>query len=167
LQKLGPTFGDITLRTLDFGLLNFKLFTMKKNIFIIFLTALISCNNDGKKEELKNPDSDWKPKKEIKTEVKIKQGDFILETTKYSNGQVKTEGNTMNGKREGKWTSFYENGGIWSETNFVNGKKEGSTITWYPNGQRRYEGYYKNDKSSGKWIYWDENGTVVNTANQN
>ena len=90
-----------------------------------------------------------------------KMGNMIYETTYYDNGQVKTEGNLENEKREGKWMSWYENGMPWSETWFKEDKKHGPTTVWYNHGVKFYSGQFENNKEAGKWTYWDENGEVL------
>ena len=93
--------------------------------------------------------------------VEEEHGKMKLEKVFYSNGELKMEGNSTDGIKDGKWTSWYETGMIWSETYFENGTKTGSTATWYPNGNKRYEGFFKDGKESGKWAYWDEQGNFV------
>ena len=39
----------------------------------------------------------------------------------YSNGQVKSKGETKDGKKHGKWTFWYDNGQILSEKHYKNG----------------------------------------------
>ena len=46
----------------------------------------------------------------------------------YDNGQVKIDGNLVDGKKEGKWVWYYESGKIEQEVNFVDGKKEGKEV---------------------------------------
>ena len=51
----------------------------------------------------------------------------------YSNGQIKSELNYKDYKRDGKWTWWYENGQIQSEANWKDGKIDEWT-RWNENG---------------------------------
>ena len=46
----------------------------------------------------------------------------------------------------GKWTWWHENGQIESEGNFKNGKKDGKRTWWNENGQILSEGNFKDGK---------------------
>tara|TARA_Y100000589_G_scaffold216729_1_gene204405 strand:+ start:327 stop:557 length:231 start_codon:yes stop_codon:yes gene_type:complete len=48
----------------------------------------------------------------------------------YETGQLKVEGNLVNGKKTGIWKYYHENGQLWYETPYKNGKRDGITI-WY------------------------------------
>jgi antitoxin component YwqK of YwqJK toxin-antitoxin module len=100
------------------------------------------------------------PIQTIEDEI-IKYGDMEYHKSFFPNGQIKTEGNMHNGKKEGKWMSWYENGIPWSETWFENGIKHGTTVSWYPSGKKMYEGEYTNGENSGIWKYWDKEGNLV------
>ena len=43
----------------------------------------------------------------------------------YENGQLKEEGNYVNGKKEGLFKVYYENGQLEKEVDYVNGKLKG------------------------------------------
>ena len=49
-------------------------------------------------------------------------------------------------KKEGFFKNFHENGQLKKEGNFINGKKEGLYKTYYENGQLEFEGNYKEGK---------------------
>ncbi|HET6243267.1 MAG: hypothetical protein H0V01_01755 [Bacteroidetes bacterium] len=133
---------------------------MKKLLILLipFLLVFFSCNQSQIAEERNETPLETSP--ELKTEV-IKSGEMALHKTFYKNGQLRIQGNMLNGKREGKWVSFYEDGMPWSETWFDKGRKHGSTTTWNSDGKKYYEGHFENNKESGKWTYWDENGSVI------
>lgn len=140
---------------------------INKGFFLIALMIFtFSCNNKNNTEEKTIPQSEIAEESIAETtETKEETGKLKLDKSLYPNGELKMEGNSLNGIKEGKWTSWYESGTIWSETHFENGKRNGSTATWYSNGRKRYEGFYKDDKESGKWTYWDENGNLIKEVN--
>ena len=96
-----------------------------------------------------------------------------------SNQKEKYEGQTINGKKEGKGIYIYQNGCKY-EGYFKNDKKEGNGIFYYANGDRykgnfhegnfhgngvfyfnngdRYEGEFNKNKYSGKGKYFYHNG---------
>jgi antitoxin component YwqK of YwqJK toxin-antitoxin module len=73
------------------------------------------------------------------------------------------KGETKNGKREGKWTSFFPNGKIQSECFYVNGLNHGLTKVYLENGQLLYEGEYTLGIKTGSWTFIDpKSGTLKN-----
>ena len=56
------------------------------------------------------------------------------------NGQIWSEKNYKDGKRDGKWTEWHENGLIESEKNYKDGKEDGKWTQWYENGQIERDG---------------------------
>ena len=85
----------------------------------------------------------------------------------YANGQVKSKGETKDGKKDGKWTTWYENGQMLSEEHYKDGKLDGKVTTWYESGQigldaqMLSEEHYKDGKEDGKWTTWYENGQML------
>lgn len=59
-------------------------------------------------------------------------GEEVKATFYYDNGQVKQEGNYLNGKPNGKWVSFNED------------------------GTKQAIGEYNNGVKTGKWFFWSE-----------
>ncbi len=57
---------------------------------------------------------------------------MVKATYYYDNGQIKQEGNYLNGKPNGKWVSFNED------------------------GSKQAIGEYKNGVKTGKWFFWSE-----------
>mgnify|MGYP001568694932 CR=1 FL=1 len=80
----------------------------------------------------------------------------------YPSGQKKSEGNLINGKKEGLWTSWYEQGQKKSEGNYKEGNQEGQWTLWYEGGKIDYEGNYNNGLRDGKGIKHYEDGTIYN-----
>ncbi|MDQ3190029.1 MAG: hypothetical protein M3Q58_00385 [Bacteroidota bacterium] len=137
---------------------------MKTLLLLLIPVSLLifSCNSSQNTEDIEQVPVETlvNPVPEIKTEI-IKSGEMDLHRTYYKNQQIRTQGNLLKEKKEGKWVSFYEDGMPWSETWYINGQKHGSTVTWHSNGKKFYEGHFEKGKESGKWTYWDEQGIVV------
>ena len=79
----------------------------------------------------------------------------------YDNGQVKIDGNLVDGKEEGKWVWYYESGKIEQEVNFVDGKKEGKEVWYYKSGKVQWERNFVDGKKEGKWFWYDEEGKII------
>ena len=82
-------------------------------------------------------------------------------TSWWKNGQIKSEKNYKNGKRDGKYTTWFENGHKAYEANYKNGKRDGKKTVWFENGQIWTEENYKDDKLDGKVTNWNENGQIL------
>lgn len=73
---------------------------------------------------------------------------------KFENGQKEREGNYLNGKFDGRWTTWYESGLKKSEANYKNGKLDGRAIWWSKRGQKIRQKQYSSGKLDGKLIEW-------------
>lgn len=125
-----------------------KFFIYPATFLIIFL--LYSCSVADEPKEMEQ---------EVKTEISKNDIEY------YENGNKKTEGTLVNGKRQGKWLSYYPNGYKWSEVHFYKGVKQGPTQNYYENGMMRYQGSYSNDERSGIWLFYDEDGVLIKKVN--
>jgi antitoxin component YwqK of YwqJK toxin-antitoxin module len=134
----------------------FSLTNSFKSLLFFLLFTVLSCTpkTSEKKEKLEL---------EISENLieSLQQGDFLYKKHLYPTGQIKMEGNELDGKREGKWVSWYENGNIWSETWFKADLKDGITVVWLENGSKYYEGEYHDDNPTGKWTFYDESGNII------
>jgi len=83
-----------------------------------------------------------------------------LSSEKYPNGQLKSEGTIVSGKKEGIWTTWYESGQKESEETYKNGIQNGISLSWYINGTKEHEGIYDFGRKNGKWISYHENGQI-------
>ena len=66
-------------------------------------------------------------------------------------------GSLLNGKMEGRWTTWWDNGHKWFKGNYKDGKRVGFVTEWFENGQKYYEGEYKDGKTD-VFTKWYENG---------
>lgn len=89
--------------------------------------------------------------------------DFLVKNGKatwyYENGNKKSEGNYIDGEKDGFWTRWYENGVKEEQGNYLDDKEQGIWELWYPNGIMKEVINYKNNG----FIYvnrWSQNGTL-------
>lgn len=66
---------------------------------------------------------------EVKPKYEI-IGKEVKTTYYYDNGQIKQEGNYLNGKPNGKWVSYNEDGTKQAIGEFENGAKKGKWFFW-------------------------------------
>jgi antitoxin component YwqK of YwqJK toxin-antitoxin module len=62
--------------------------------------------------------------------------------TYYANGNKRSEGAYKNGQKEGKWLQYHQNGNKQSESSFQDGKYEGYYVSYHKNGEKFREGDY-------------------------
>ena len=60
----------------------------------------------------------------------------------YTDGQLSSKGNYVNGKEHGYWEYYWNNGQLMFKVNYVNGKRHGYWESYYDNGRLHYKGYY-------------------------
>ncbi len=94
-------------------------------------------------------------------------GDFVDENeirnfkTFYTNGHVKEDLSTRNGKCEGYSVMWHENGLKKQEGAFKDGEKNGHWRCWYPTGELESEMHYVNGKRNGDHYSYHKNGRVA------
>lgn len=88
----------------------------------------------------------------------------------YKNGNIRIEGEYVNGTPHGLWRVYYENknengnenGKVLVETEFDDGERTSTHREYYESGRLREEGNYKMDYKFGEWRSWydavDEEG---------
>ena len=82
----------------------------------------------------------------------------------FDNGEKKSEGRYVSGKKDGNWTLWYEGpaqwiaAGIESKGRYKEGKRNGTWTYYYTNGGIRESGNFKDQMRVGAWSYYDENG---------
>ena len=93
---------------------------------------------------------------------KTKKGDFREGYFKYffENGKIKSEGDYVKDKQNGKWRNYLENGEFDCEGEFLNGKKNGEWIWFSENGKICAKENYKKDKRID-YIFLEEKGNSV------
>jgi antitoxin component YwqK of YwqJK toxin-antitoxin module len=69
--------------------------------------------------------------------------------------------NFDDGALKGYCTWYYPNGNVKSEGDFVNGKKDSVHLYYCENGHKLSEEFYSNGKPNGKCKYFNEAGTLL------
>lgn len=75
---------------------------------------------------------------------------------RYPNGQIKVEGTTWNGKKQGMSRTYFENGQLQTENHWDNGVQTGKSTKWFENGLKGEEGYMLFGDLDGEWKYYDK-----------
>lgn len=92
-------------------------------------------------------------------ELKIKHGWFRYF---YANQFVSSQGNYVNGKKDGLWVSYHYNGMMKDSIVYSDGFP-GIIKAWHINGRVRDSSVYKKDGSAMHW-YWFDNGQLSHTG---
>ena len=82
----------------------------------------------------------------------------------HENAGIDSQGNVVDGKKEGRFTIFYENGQKLLESHWKDGKEEGKWTGWHENGQKAAESYFREAKLDGKATSWHKNGQKAEVA---
>ncbi len=83
----------------------------------------------------------------------------VRHVSRWSNGNVKKEGDLADGEQAGRWTFYYESGRKRSEGPYAKDVQTGAWTSWYENGNVEWTGEY--DAAGGRaglWIYHHDNG---------
>ena len=138
---------------------------MKKTLIaIVSIITLSNCNTKTDKTETLKTIKDSVYAIRIAEKFPERMNEEGLNTDYYDNGKKRIKGEIKNGLRMGLWQAWYENGNLWSECEYTDGKKNGKSVTYYENGLVRYSGFCKNDKDTGEWSYFDEKGNLVKSV---
>ena len=79
-------------------------------------------------------------------------------------GRSLMEGQMLDGRRQGVWTSYLPNGRVQSRNVFENGVLNGITTVFHENGVLYYSGNQRKGKPFGEWKFYDTQGTLAKTA---
>ena len=118
----------------------------------------------------------------LKMETDIKDGKIKNVLEYYSNGQLRSEENWIDGKKYMIERGWYENGQLRYEYNSKDIKdelsvrtnsggfgrkmfKDGTQRDWNENGQLMYEGNWKDGKEDGLSKWWYDHGQLSNEEN--
>ena len=74
------------------------------------------------------------------------------------NGNIKIDGQYINGDKSGLWTEYFRKGGRMRVFYANEVGKNGSIREWYKNGGKKMLGEYSQGKKNGLWISWYSNG---------
>lgn len=79
----------------------------------------------------------------------------------YSNMQVRCEGTTVDGLREGRWVYYHPDGHLQAEATYAAGLEEGPYRVYRDNGAPYYIGQYADGVPTGTWEVYDPEGNLV------
>jgi antitoxin component YwqK of YwqJK toxin-antitoxin module len=139
-----------------------------KYLFVFLLLGLVSCGDASS-----NASENVKPKLKEYSIYEITIPNDTMAFFKYdmkpvtgfvrewylNGGQVKSECNYKDGKRDGAKRFWYEDGQLKSECNYKDGKRDGAEKGWYEDGQLKSECNYKDGKWD-LWKGWNEDGQL-------
>jgi uncharacterized protein len=70
------------------------------------------------------------------------------------------------GRQQGHWVEYHPNGQVKSKGDYLNGKRIGEWIFYYPNGKVEQKGKYdKKGKAQGPWKWYYESGNLWREEN--
>ena len=76
--------------------------------------------------------------------ISLSQTEYLMQY--HENGNVKVEGNLIDGYEDGIWKEYYKNGQLRYEINFKNGKQHGIYRSYFKNGQVQFILNFKKGK---------------------
>ncbi len=79
----------------------------------------------------------------------------------YPTGQLKEEGDYLNGVKDGEWKYYYRNGTLEQTGKYVKARTHGTWVWFYPNGKRHREEIHRFGKEEGVATEYDSLGTVI------
>lgn len=85
-------------------------------------------------------------------------------TEYYHSGKVYAEGPRAGTKNVGHWRYYDEAGVLQSDGDYVNGKKQGEWKSYYSSGKVSSSGHYENDVAAGDWTYFFEDGAISSSG---
>jgi MORN repeat variant len=77
-------------------------------------------------------------------------------TSRYANGQPRSEGGFVHGQAEGVHRAWWPGGGLRSEQHFEQDRPHGLSRTWYPSGRLYEEHRYERGQEAGLQRVWFE-----------
>ncbi len=90
-----------------------------------------------------------------------KEEDGVVEFVSFfPEGMKETEGELVNGKRDGVWKTYYRNGNVDEETTYQDGKLNGPVKSYYKNGNLFAEYTLRDDAFDGFYKSYQKNGNV-------
>ncbi|WP_258543779.1 toxin-antitoxin system YwqK family antitoxin, partial [Parvicella tangerina] len=82
----------------------------------------------------------------------------------YPTGELKAEGDYLNGIKVNEWKFYFKNGDIQQKGKYLNGAPHGTWTWWYSNGQVKREEGYRKGKEDGLVVEYDTLGNVLTSG---
>lgn len=95
----------------------------------------------------------------LKGEI-IYKYDEGMYTEYYHSGKILGQGNKQGTRQVGHWRYFAEDNYLESEGDYVDGARQGVWIYYYSNGQVAARGNFTQGQAAGEWMYYYENGSL-------
>jgi antitoxin component YwqK of YwqJK toxin-antitoxin module len=70
------------------------------------------------------------------------------------------KGQLINGKKNGRWTTFFKNGRLESDENYLNDTLHGRQLIYYPTGQLYIKRTYSKGKEIDSTFWYHDNGQI-------
>lgn len=83
----------------------------------------------------------------------------------YPTGEIKAEGEYLEGNKDGKWKYYYLTGEIEQKGNYKNNLASGEWIWYFKSGEVKRQEYYRKGREDGKSIEFSEDGGIINNGN--
>ena len=115
--------------------------------------------------EERYPNGKLMSQKHMKRDAEGKEIPHGLYQSWWENGQLRSQGEHVNGKTQGVWTYWHANGAKKGEGVLREEKPEGVWTYWYENGQKMAERTWVNGVLNGPHTTWHDNGQKADTAN--
>ena len=135
---------------------------MKKLLSILSLAILISSCSETKERISIDMVTIVDDVCYLKADMSIVTG---IVTEALEDGQLYSESNWKDGKKDGLHRKWYEGGRLIYEENYKDGGHDGLAKRWHSNGQLEEEGNWKDGKRDGLVKQWYENGQLEEEGN--
>ena len=80
----------------------------------------------------------------------------------YATGELKAEGEYLNGEKSGIWKYYYLEGNLEQKGNFKKSLASGEWSWYFPNGELKRLEYYRKGREDGESIEYDNKGKIIN-----
>ncbi|MCR6578946.1 toxin-antitoxin system YwqK family antitoxin [Campylobacter insulaenigrae] len=149
---------------------------MNKKIKISFIAGLaslfVACGGEkfpGQPSDTVKVNQSQYTNGNLKEEIPYNSQSRIhgVKRTFFSNGQLQSEEEYKDGKKEGFVKQYFENGQLQLEAQTKNNQYDGQFKSYYDDGKIEVEGTYKNGKYIGAYKLYASNGNIVSEQNYN
>ncbi|MDC1141763.1 toxin-antitoxin system YwqK family antitoxin [Planctomycetota bacterium] len=121
---------------------------------------LNTATGEGKRLE-KYPNGTPKAKWTVK---KLADGSLVIDgrwQEFHQNGKPKTDGDYVEGQKQGLWVTYFDNGTVESQLTYKDDQLIGEFERWHSNGQKAEAGKWENGEKIGSWMSWHPNGNLA------
>ncbi len=141
---------------------------MKLALFAFALGAvcLLGCNREPQRgiirmTEEKDKDGNLFRKYEYYLNAKGQKIPHGKLTQYFPSGEVKFQGQMLDGKQDGEWIEYNIEGKIVGRVSYKEGQPHGPLTVLYPSGKMKVKGANIEGLQDGEWVWYDEEGNVT------